>query len=171
MKTIIRVVAFAVLHFVTPVLFGQEEVMDFKELQEYLPTSIPGYSPGEPGGSSMSTDGLTFSSADIEFLGPENQFLRITLLDYSGAAKMFEAATAMWTSGLSFEDDQSKVSTFEINDQIKGWEEFRKASREAQIALGIGNRFFLTIEGNEQSGTTVVKEIANSMKLMELLNR
>lgn len=145
--------------------------MNYSDLQAYLPASIEGYVAGDPGGSSMSTNGMSFSSADIEFSGEDGKTIRITLLDYSEAIAMYQAATAMWTSGMSFEDDVSKVQTFQLQENVVGWEEFRKKEKEAQIALGIGSRFFLTIEANKQNDTDFVKEIATNMELEELAEK
>jgi len=151
--------------------FSQDQAMNYQDLQEYLPTSISGYVAGEPGGSSMNMQEMSFSSADIEFTNSDGDYIRITLLDYSSALSMYQAATAMWATGMSFEDDESIARTFQFNDNISGWEEFRKKENEAQIALGIGDSFFLTIEANNQSSTENLKGIAESMELDQLASQ
>jgi hypothetical protein len=165
---------FFLLLFSLPIFFvpsfGQDG-MNYTDLQQYLPGSIPGYEAGEPGGSTMTMQGLSYSTADIEFTGADGAYVRVSLLDYSGAASMYQAATAMWSTGMSFEDDDTMVKSFELQDDVIGWEEYRKKLKEAQVALGIGERFFLTIEANKQNGTEFVKDIATDMDLEGLASQ
>jgi hypothetical protein len=148
-----------------------QDVMNHTDLQQYLPGSIHGYEAGEPGGSTMTMQDLSYSSADIEFTGADGAYVRISLLDYSGAVSMYQAATAMWSTGMSFEDDETMVKSFELQNDIIGWEEYRKKLNEAQVALGIGERFFLTIEANKQNGTEFVKNIIKDMDLEGLASQ
>ena len=82
-------------------LHSQDEVMDYKDLQNYLPSSVNGYEAGEPSGSTMNMQGMSFSSAEIEFTNQDGDNVRVTLLDYTSAIMMYQAATAMWTAGIS----------------------------------------------------------------------
>lgn len=149
-------------------LTAQDEVMNYTDLQGYLPTSIDGYEAGEPGGSTMNMQGMSFSSADIEFTNSNGDNIRITLLDYSGAVSMYQAATAMWSAGMSFEDDESIAQSVKWDENIMGWEEYRKKDKEANLSLGIGDRFFLSIQADNQNNIDFVKNIAESMSLSEL---
>lgn len=170
MKTLMQLligIAFCSLNHVN----AQVELMNYTDLQFYLPTSIENYKAGEPGGSTMEMEGMSFSSAEIEFTGSDGKTIKITLMDYSLAQNMFKMATAAWGSGINFEDDESKIQTFKISEKIAGWEEFRKKENEAQIAIGIGERFFLSIEANEQKGIDFIKEIALNMELDELASK
>lgn len=148
-----------------------QDVMNYTDLQKYLPGSIAGYEAGEPGGSTMTMQDMSYSSADIQFTGEDGAYVRISLLDYSGAVSMYQAATAMWSTGMSFEDDETMAKSFKLEENIVGWEEFRKKLKEAQVALGIGERFFLTIEANKQNGTEFVKDIARGMDLSGLASQ
>ena len=47
----------------------------------------------------------------------------------------------------------------------------QKRDREAKLALGIGERFFLSIEANNQAGMDLVKKIAGEMDLEKLAAR
>lgn len=163
------------VHLILVILFvpilqltAQNEVMNYKDLQSYLPTSIKGYEASEPGGSTMNMQGMSFSSADIEFTNANGDNVRITLLDYSGAISMYQAATAMWAGGMSFEDDESVAKSVKWDENIMGWEEYRKKDREANLSLGIGERFFVTIQADNQDNLDFVKSIAKSMSLSEL---
>jgi hypothetical protein len=152
-------------------LFGQSETMNYKDLQNYLPKSIPGYEAGEPDGQTMNMQGMSFSSAEIEFTDDEGHFVRITLMDYVGAASMYQAATALWATGMSYEDDEKIARSVKLSDNIVGWEEFEKKEKNASLALGIGERFFLSIQADDQDNTDFVKSVANKMDIETLANK
>jgi len=149
---------------------AQDEVMNYKDLQKYLPSSLSGYEAGEPDGQTMTMQGMSFSSASIEFTN-EDDFVRIALIDYVAAASMYQMATAMWGMGMSIEDDEMIAKAVKWEDNIVGWEEFRKIDKEATLALGIGDRFFMTVEANNQSGTDFVKSVAKKMDLNGLADK
>ncbi|MEZ5198275.1 MAG: hypothetical protein R2764_18370 [Bacteroidales bacterium] len=150
---------------------AQETAMNYKDLQAYLPTSINGYESGDIDGQSMNMSGMSFSTAEIEFKNSDGKYIRITLMDYSAAMGLYQAATAMWALGMSFEDDESIAKSVQWEEKIVGWEEYRKIDKEAKLALGIGNRFFLSIEASEQSNMDLVKSIAKKMDLTGLSNK
>ncbi|MCB0806580.1 MAG: hypothetical protein KDC05_12340 [Bacteroidales bacterium] len=162
---------FAFLLFASLSLQSQEEAMNYKELQGYLPASISGYEAGEPGGQTTNMQGMSFSSADIKFTNSSGGYIQITLLDYKAAINMYQAATAMWNAGMSFENDDQIARSVQWEDDIAGWEEFRKKDKEGKIALGIGNRFFLSIEANQQEDLDFVKSIAKKMDLKSLASK
>ena len=72
---------------------------------------------------------------------------------------------------MSFEDDESIAKSVKWDDKIVGWEEFRKKDKEANLALGLGNRFFLSIEADNQTGMDFVIDIAKSMALNDLSSK
>lgn len=150
---------------------AQDKVMNYTELQTYLPTSINGYTAGEPTGSTMSMQGMSFSNAEITFTNDHGDEISINLIDYSMAINMFQAATAMWGEGMSFEDDDSKAWSFNWSENIAGWAQIQKNDMEVQLALGIGQRFFLTIDATNKSDIKFVENIAKGMKLEQLAGK
>jgi hypothetical protein len=162
----------AILFWGVPNLMqAQETAMNYKDLQAYLPTSINGYEAGNLDGQSMNMSGMSFSTAEVEFKNSGGHYVRITLMDYSAAIGLYQAATAMWAMGMSFEDDESIAKSVQWEENIVGWEEYRKIDKEAKLALGIGNRFFLSIEASEQSNLDLVNSIAKRMDLTSLSNK
>jgi len=114
---------------------------------------------------------MAFSSAEITFTNDAGDEVRITLIDYSMALNMYQAATAMWASGMSFEDDDSKAWSVNWSDNIKGWAEIQKKEEEVQLALGVGERFFLSIEATNRNDYSFVENIAKGMKLEQLAGK
>jgi hypothetical protein len=145
-----------------------QETIPYEDLETYLPSDISGYTAGDPEGQTMSMQGFSFSSASIEFYNSDDNSIRITLIDYIAASSMFQAATAMWGSGMSYENDEMSARSIDWSDNIAGWEEFNKVDNEATLVLGIGDRFLLTIEAENQSGIDFVKSVAKDMDLEEL---
>lgn len=145
-----------------------QETLPYEELEEYLPSDISGYVAGDPEGQTMNMQGFSFSSSSIEFTSSDDNYIRIIIIDYIAAYSMFQSATAMWASGMSYENDEMSAKSIEWSDNIAGWEEFNKIDNEATIVLGIGERFLLTIEADSQSGVSFVKSIAKDMDLEDL---
>lgn len=145
------------------------KAIHYEELLKYLPESIDGYQiNGEPKGTSMDMQGMSYSSAEIEFKDKEGNRIDIALLDYNAAYSMYSMATAMWASGFKVDTSEEFAQSISFGDNINGWESYKKKSNRASVALGIGDRFLLTIEGNNQNGTDKLKGVAKSMDLESL---
>lgn len=145
------------------------KAIHYEELLKYLPESIDGYQiNGEPKGASMDMQGMSYSSAEIEFKDKDGNRIDIALLDYNAAYSMYSMATAMWASGFKVDTSEEFAQSISFGDNINGWESYKKKSNRTSIALGIGDRFLLTIEGNNQNGTDQLKDVAKSMDLESL---
>jgi hypothetical protein len=145
------------------------KAIHYEELLKYLPETIDGYHiNGEPKGSSMDMQGASYSSAEIEFKNENGNRIDIVLIDYNAAYSMYSMATAMWSSGFKIDTSEEIAQSLNFEDNINGWESFKKKSKHASIILGLGDRFLLTIEGDNQKDTEALKNIAKSMKIKEL---
>lgn len=145
------------------------KALHYEELIKYLPTSINGYElDGEPKGASMDMQGMSYSSAEIRFKNQDGDNINISLLDYNAAYNMYSMATAMWASGFKIDTSEEFAQSISFGGNINGWESYKKKSNQASIAIGIGDRFLLTIEGNNQDGTDKLKDVAKSMDLETL---
>jgi hypothetical protein len=113
----------------------------------------------------MDMQGMSYSSAEIEFKNEGGDKINIVLLDYNAAYNMYTMATTMWASGFKIDTSEEFAQSISFGDNINGWESYKKKSNRANIALGIGDRFLLTIEGNNQQGTEALKEVAKSMDI------
>lgn len=144
------------------------KALHYEELIKYLPEAIDNYTiNGEPKGASMDMQGMSYSSAEVTFENEKGN-INITLLDYNAAYNMYTMATAMWASGFKIDTSEEIAQSIKMGDDINGWESFKKKSNHASIILGLGDRFLLTIEGNNQTDTKQLKEIAKTMKINEL---
>ncbi|HEY8402419.1 MAG TPA: hypothetical protein VIK89_14220 [Cytophagaceae bacterium] len=145
---------------------GDTLAMPYQELQKYLP-SISGYEiDGEAKGSTTNMPGMSFSSIEQIYRKDDNR-VKVSLIDYNAAYTMYTAATAIWSTGMSFEDNSQKANSVTI-DGLSGWEVFKKNEKSAELILGVGDRFLLTITADGQENTDFVKSIAKDMELESL---
>jgi len=143
------------------------KAMHYEELMKFLPESVDGYEKEEPKGESVDMNGMSFSSANVRFK-KGNDDIDVTILDYNAAMSMYTMATAMWATGFKVDTSEEIAQSVSIDDDIHGWETFKKKSKNASLVLGVNNRFLVTIEGDNQEDLDLLKEIAESMDLKEL---
>lgn len=143
------------------------KAMHYEELIKYLPKSIDGYEKEEPKGESVDMNGMSYSSANVEFKKGVNE-IEVTILDYNAALSMYSMATAMWASGFKIDTSEEMAQSITIDDNIHGWESIKKKSKDASLLLGVNDRFLITIEADNQEDLSFLKEIAKSMNLKDL---
>ena len=82
------------------------------------------------------------------------------------------AATAMLGSGFSSEDEQQRVQSTDLGVAgIKALETYQKKDHRASIAAGIGDRFLVTVEADNQEDTELVKQAVKALDLPKLAAR
>ncbi len=146
---------------------GDTLAMPYADLQKYLPV-IDGYKMGEPDGGSINMSGMSYSSAEGKYTNDKGDRVKVTIMDYNQAYSMYTAATAMWAMGMSIDTPEEKANGFKLDDKIGGWEVFKKKSKEANVTLGVGERFWVSVEADKQENTEWVKSIAKSIDLGKL---
>jgi hypothetical protein len=147
---------------------GDTLAMAYADLQKYLPASIDGYTAGKPEGGSVNMGKISYSGANITFKKDNGDFVKVTLADYNQAYNLYTSATAMWTMGVSMDNDEKKVNSVKLDNTVGGFEEFNKKNKQAVITCGIGSRFLLGIEANNQADIQMVESVAKSMDLSKL---
>lgn len=147
---------------------GDTLAMPYKKLQEYLPASINGYTAEAPTGESINMPGASYSNARARFT-KGNDEVTITIMDYNQAFALYQGAIALWSMGMSVDNDQETAKGYNPNLELSGgWERYGKQDKSADLLLGVGSRFFIEIKASNQSNTDFVKSIANAMKLAEM---
>jgi ABC-type glycerol-3-phosphate transport system substrate-binding protein len=149
---------------------GDTLAMPYAELIKYLPTSVNGYKAGEPDGSSINMPGASYSTANITFTKDNGDNIKVTLMDYNAAYGMYSSMTGMWALGMSVDSPDEKAEGVKFDGNIGGWEDYHKKSHDASITLGVGYRFWVSVEGTNQDGIDFVKSVAKTMDLKKLDN-
>ncbi|TRX53038.1 hypothetical protein FNH22_21240 [Fulvivirga sp. M361] len=105
------------------------EVIHYKELQKVIPANLAGFTgDGAPDGKTMSMNGMSFSTAERTYKKGSHK-LNITMVDYHGAATLYNSAAMAWSMNMQFEDDDSKVEGFSEGD-FSGIIEIHKKNRK-----------------------------------------
>lgn len=152
---------------------GDTLAVPYKDLQGYLPTEVAGYQKaGDPEGSMMNMTGMSYSTCSQTYkegAGDNAKTLKVTIMDYNGAAAMYAGATAVLGSGFSMEDDQQRIQGLDLGlKDVKALENFQKKDHKASVTAGVSNRFFVSVEADQQDNTDVVKEAVRQIDLKKL---
>ncbi|MBI3509360.1 MAG: hypothetical protein HY064_01760 [Bacteroidetes bacterium] len=147
---------------------GDTLAMPYADLIKYLPTAIDGYKSEEPTGKTMNMTGMSTSNAEVTFTNDNGNRIHISIVDYNAAYSYYTGLTAMWAMGMSIDSPDEIAKGVKMDNDIAGWEEYRKKTKDATVTLGIGYRFYLQIEASNQDGTDNIKNIAKSMDLAKL---
>ncbi|WP_223649067.1 hypothetical protein [Hymenobacter psoromatis] len=147
---------------------GDTLSLPYKDLENYLPADVSGYTAGAPSGQSMKTAGMAFSSAERTFTRDTAE-VKVSVIDYNGANQLYQGASAMFSLGLESEDDESLTKEAKLGlDGVKGSETFHKKTGEADLTLAVGDRFLVTIAGTKQQNLELVEAVAKSMDLKKM---
>ena len=144
------------------------EAIHYEKLMEYLPNEINGYERQEPDGGTVEMQDLSYSSANVEYKNEDGNKIKVSLIDYNVAGQLYQMATAMWATGMKIDSPNEKAMGVSVSDNIKGWQSYKKKKRKASVVLGIGERFLLSVEADDQNDVSKVMSIAKSMGLDEL---
>jgi hypothetical protein len=146
---------------------GDTLAMPYAELQKYLPR-VDGFKAEEPSGSNIDMPGMSYSSAEAKYTKDDGTWIKVTIVDYNQAYSLYSAATAMWAMGMSVDTPTEKAGGLKFEGDIGGWETFHKQNKVATVVLGVGSRFWVSVEGEKQEGTDFVKSVAKLIDLKKL---
>lgn len=139
------------------------KAVPYEELYKFLPDDFSGYKKGEPTGATMTAQGLSYSMAEVTYKNDNGDKVKIALIDYSAAFSLYSMATAMWGMGMSVDTPNEKAKGIKMGDKVTGWESFKKKNKEANVILGIGGRFLLSVEASKQEDTEFAKSVAGKI--------
>ena len=147
---------------------GDTVSMPYSELQKLLPSSISGYTKdGGPKGESVNMAGMSYSTASQVFKNGDAE-ITVNIMDYSASYAAFGAATAMFSTGFSVDNDQEHLGAIDLGiSGIKAWEDVKKKEKKSTIIVGVNERFLVTAEGRNVE-SDVVKEAVKSVDLKKL---
>ena len=143
--------------------YGQDstKVLSTKEITLLLPDYVKGFQKsGEPVSKVIKVGGIQYSLCDKRFLKGD-QRIKFLLFDFKEAQIMYSQATKKWNLATPIVTD-SLVQRPLVMDNCTGWETGNRKLSSSQIFLGIYNRYFLTIEGENvelEKLKTVLQEV------------
>ncbi|MDN5201992.1 hypothetical protein QQ008_11480 [Fulvivirgaceae bacterium BMA10] len=150
--------------FIAGICTAQDKkALDYKELQNKLPSSIKGYTQeGDADGGSMEMNGQSWSMASKSYKNG-NKKMDISIIDYHTALAIFTQSTVIWNSAMSFENDDEKVGTTTV-DGFNGWEQYDKKDNSSTLAFGVHDRYLVTIELSDEN-VNFAKSVATELGL------
>ena len=148
---------------------GDTLSLPYKELQQYLPAIVSGYTPGELKGQSQKMSGMAFSTAERAYTKGPDEEIEVTLIDYNGSNALYQGAAAMMSLGIEQEDDDHMMGPTAVKaDGVKGMDTFYKKDGRAEMTLAVGGRFLLTLKAGKQKDMALLKSVAEDMDLEKL---
>ncbi|MBC8081885.1 MAG: hypothetical protein H7Z21_01630 [Hymenobacter sp.] len=150
---------------------GDTLSLPYKELQDYLPAEVSGYTAAAPSGESMTTAGMSFSTAERKFT-KDTLEVTVKITDYNGANQLYQGLGASLALHFESENDETLTKTAALKlDGVKGTETFHKKTGDAELTLAAGDRFLVTLNGTKQKDLALLESIAERMDLEKMARR
>jgi hypothetical protein len=127
---------------------GDTISIPYTDLQKMLPSSISGYNKeGDPKGESINMMGMSYSTASQVYKSGEGE-ITLNIMDYNASYAAFGAATAMFATGFSVDNDQEHLGAIDLGiSGVKAWEDVKKKEKRSTVMAGVNDRFLVTAEG------------------------
>lgn len=148
---------------------GDTIAMPYEKLKAFMPTDLQGFTAeGEPEGNFVKQPGMSYSSLKQNYKNGDKT-LSVTLTDFNGVAGLYTAAFGLYATGIEIENNDEILKGWNPETgSAKGFEQFRKKSKDANVTVGAGERFVLVVSATAQDNTNAVKAIAKSAKWSEM---
>jgi len=171
-KTLALVVPVA-LAFSPPAL-AQQKPLNFKVLQEALPTAqLPGFTRNKPTGSTSSAMGMSSSEAAVRYEKPgsggEEISITAKVADLIGVPMAAMAFAVVPMVDQESETESGYQKTVTVRKKYRATEEASTGeSKSCKLMIPIMNRFMVELEGNGTSDAKLLHKLLEGMALEKL---
>lgn len=139
------------------------EPVSFKALQGFLP-EITGWEKEQPTGESMTTP-VKYSQAEAAYTKGDAR-IEVTIVD-TAMSKMLTMPYQMFLmTGYQKETDSGYEKAAKVGGN-PGWEKWDSEAKRAELGVIVGQRFLVTVEGNDTDVKTV-QDVIGKMDLGKL---
>lgn len=146
---------------------GDVSAREYQGLQEFLPSSVPGFSQAAPpGGSQQEMDGFTLNSAEQQWTTSDGgERLKIIITDCGKKEGGYALGTSLYFPALETGKDTTVKEFKDASGAGEGVTLYSKKSKVSQVTLGLRGRYIIDIKstGNEQDQTLKLKTIAKQI--------
>ncbi len=148
---------------------GDTLAMNYKDLQKYLPTEIPGYTAGKPGGETTNMMMFSLSEAKVQFQTADGEsVMNVKVIDFNQHAAGL-MAMAFWMNGYSREDDSGFERTFDTGiDDVFAFEKFNNKNGRVEVTYSVAYRFIVEVTATFQKNTDLARKVLAGMNIKEL---
>lgn len=129
------------------VLYGQDtHVLSPERMLKLIPSKIKGFQEvDQPKARQTKLGDITYTLAEKHFNSGQRS-IRILLFDYKEAQIMYKQAMKEWSSHATVDTDTIVFRALAMQN-CSGWESYNVHSKRSQIFLGICDRFFMMMTG------------------------
>lgn len=145
---------------------GDTAALHYKELAKFMP-DIAGYT-SEKGakGSVNKAMGFSISTSKQKFTNDAGEDIDISIVDYVGASALYSIAAAAIKSDFYSESDEELIRTLDLGmEDVIGMEVLDKEQKKATLTVGVGDRFLITMNAENQEDTEGLKALLKEMDL------
>ncbi|MEO7051622.1 MAG: hypothetical protein ABI128_08145 [Rhodanobacter sp.] len=142
----------------------RHDPVDFHTLEALLPSSLPGMQRGTPRGETNQAMSIKSSSADVDFRGPDNSRINVSIKDATAMSGLAGLA-AMADSNESEQGDN-----YEKNETIEGYsvhETWDASSKHGALSLIVAKRYGVDVTG-DGAGMATLKNALGQVDLGKL---
>lgn len=144
-------------------LRGQGQEFPLSEMIKLIPDNVKGYWQEDESKSKQIRVGtLTYSICEKTFVSGTHS-IKILLFDFRNAPIMYNQAMREWNNSHIVESD-SLILRYVSVENCTGWESYNKNRGSSRIFLGICDRFFLNLAG-ENVNLDELKQVVKMIPL------
>jgi hypothetical protein len=122
-----------------------DEVLSPEKISKLVPDKIKGFIAGDSKSKLITLGTIRYSMVEKNFTSGK-RVIKILLFDYKQASIMYRQVTRNWSSDKPVVSDSLLVHSLTM-DNSSGWETYYVKNNSTQIRVGICDRFFLSVEG------------------------
>ncbi len=142
------------------------DIVNFRDLQSLLKDNLVGFQRSEKEGETTGAAGIEISIARGIYEGDKGE-VEVEIID-TGGLGMAVMASAAWASA---KIDRETSNGYERTTTIhghKGYEEWDKNKKSGSVAVIIGKRFIVNLDGDEIDDPAILKKMAAAIDLKKL---
>jgi hypothetical protein len=140
------------------------EPVSFRELQVVLPDSA-GWEKGQPTGEKMSTP-IAVSQSEVVYTKVEGR-ITAKVIDTGFRQMFFLPYTMMMAVGYEKESSEGFEKATMVGT-YPGFEKWDQSSKRGELAVAVGKRFFVSVDGENIQNTAVLRELMSHIDLKKL---
>jgi hypothetical protein len=154
------------LIIVPAVSYSQDaHVLPPEKMLKLIPDKIKGFQEkDEPKARQTKLGNITYTLAEKHYQSGQHS-IKILLFDYKEAPIMYNQAMKEWSSHAIVDNDTIVFRSLAMQN-CSGWESYNNSSKRSQIFLGICDRFFMMMTG-ENTDLAILKRALQDIPLAE----
>ena len=124
------------------------ETVDFRELKDMLPASLPGMKRTEASGEKNAAMGMQISTARGSYSNDQGANATVTITDIGSMSGLAGMATYAWAAT---EVDRETETGYEKTTRYgrhKAMEKYDRSAKQGEISVMVGDRFVVAAQGN-----------------------